>query len=195
MTTNLPQDDIFESKDFYEVCQLYRHAKDNADAAKAFEILKDFIRTQRQQGSEPDGELCDCTHTVNHCTDADNCRVVKKLIAYGKATHGIADTKATPPQANALVAAAYRKAAEICEGNAIAWAKVPVTMDDMPYPCDVSKECKDLIIAAIPADAEAALRELCMKVATAVRMQALSGPIERDEIEAIVNSVLGDGGK
>jgi hypothetical protein len=89
-------------------------------------------------------------------------------------------------KANALVAAAYRKAAEIVDKS------VDMSTED--------------ILSAIPADAGVALRErdfeLCMEVAFhAVKFGAVHGSeiimngIEDDDLQAIVNSVLGEGGK
>jgi hypothetical protein len=162
-----------------------------------FDAAIELLRAQRQQGAEPDGELCDCTHTVNHCTDADNCRVVKKLVAYGKATHGLADTKATPPQANALVAAAYMKAAALLRER-ISPNDAMDEAEERLY--DTLEKAAQIIEEAIPADAEAALRErdhaMCMRVAYAVRTRCDEVTVpQTDELEAIVNSVLGEGGK
>jgi hypothetical protein len=145
MTTNVPQD----------VIDLVVEHAENGNWPE-FDAAIELLRAQRQQGAEPDGELCDCTHTVNHCTDADNCRVVKKLVAYGKATHGLADTKATPPQANALVAAAYMKAAALLRER-ISPNDAMDEAEERLY--DTLEKSAQIIEEAIPADAEAALLE------------------------------------
>jgi hypothetical protein len=117
--------------------------------------------------------------------------------------HGIITMKkgdnlyTTPPQANALVAAAYMKAAEICK--------------DLNTPAAALK-CAPLILSAIPADAEAALREVSEKLAEAIKgafkdeiasAKHFNMPGVADALEAFqdtvitfaVNSVLGEGGK
>jgi hypothetical protein len=101
-------------------------------------------------------------------------------------------------KANALVAAAYRKAAEIVDKS------VDMSTEDEIY--SFAAEIKQDILSAIPADAGVALRErdfeLCMEVAFhAVKFGAVHGSeiimngIEDDDLQAIVNSVLGEGGK
>jgi hypothetical protein len=190
MTTNVPQDDIFESKYFYEVCQYYRHAKDDGTAGDAFERLKGFIRAQRQQGAEP----------VLYARSNELAEPILKerqvMLTVQNVPDDIYDAPLyrSPPQANALVAAAYRKAAETCESVA--------SERGSGEAYGAAKVCAEEILAAIPADAEAALREVCMKVALlAVKFGAAHGSgismngIDSDDLQAIVNSVLGEGGK
>jgi hypothetical protein len=182
-----------------EVCEGWRPTCIDEAIAK--------LRDQRQQGAEPvaspDGEdylrLSKSGYTLR-VGWGDSMRFVA---ASPKPLHELSSeqqkqwlddaerlcdgwNRATPPQANALVAAAYRKAAEIVLKQASELEKYPELRNVY---LELKEQAKN-ILAAIPADAEAALREVCMKVATAVRMQALSGPIECNEIEAIVNSVL-----
>lgn len=42
---DLTEPDPFASREFYELCQQYRHAKSNDDTVAAFEALKDFGRS------------------------------------------------------------------------------------------------------------------------------------------------------
>jgi hypothetical protein len=114
----------------------------------------------------------------------------------------------TPPQSNALVAAAYRKAAEICEGL----VTHTCGHDEVRYQNDAFKIASAEILAAIPADAEAALREVSEKLAEAIKgafkdeiasAKHFNVPGVADALEAFqdtvvtfaVNSVLGEGGK
>lgn len=91
----------------------------------------------------------------------------------------------TPPQANALVAAGMVKAAEIClaetRGTSEDWAQS-------------ASHCRQRILAAIPADSQAALREVCMEVASRVFNQVshfYNGKAEEVSTAAIVDSIIG----
>jgi hypothetical protein len=142
------------------------------------------LRAQRQQGAEPVAENNYVQPVPDHCD-----RITWRNNYYHL------PIKSTPPQANALVAAAYRKAAELImpkEGGYVSpkLRHLTVAADE------VSKLNAEIILNSIPADAEAALREL---IADAVAAGA-------DNIEGydltnikpwddVVNSVLGEGGK
>jgi hypothetical protein len=139
-------------------------------------------------------------HAQEICANQQNREYIKVLLE--KITDLQRQIESHPPQptqsrqaAQASFAAGMMKAAEICQDNAIAWAKVPVTMDDMPYPCDVSKECKDAILSAIPKESADALKEYvrgkCLELADEVHDYHAG----HCDTEAIVNSVLGKGGK
>jgi hypothetical protein len=75
------------------------------------------------------------------------------------------DLKVTPfwltPRATPDMAAAYRKAAEICDDCHVSW-DVHRVNDDTIWN-NACTTVKSAILAAIPADSEAALREVCMK--------------------------------
>jgi hypothetical protein len=140
------------------------------------------LRDQRQQGAEPVYQVREKDGTWS---DVDSALYLdfqkEKRTLY-----------TTTPQANALVAAAYMKAAEICESVA--------SERGSGEAYGAAKVCAEEILAAIPADAEAALRErdhaMCMKVAYAVRTRCDEVTVpQTDELESIVNSVLGEGGK
>jgi hypothetical protein len=101
------------------------------------------------------------------------------------------ELRAAPPQANALVAAAYRKAAEIV-GELENKSRDNVISSAL-------KIAKSGILSAIPADAEAALRErdyaMCMKAAVEAYIagQEHGRHGKTADLDAIVNSVLGEG--
>jgi hypothetical protein len=191
MTTNVPQD----VKDFIrDICEmpepvtLRRTLLVDLDWFEG--KLTELLRAQRQQGVEPVAYL-------------DYNGVLKPT------RHGVITMKkgdqlyATPPQANALVAAAYRDAAELEETCQLCGGS-----GDVEYLSNGAPDCylevgpchKCNGTGAIPADAEAALREVCMKVARkasgcgwSLGMESAS-PKESD-LQAIVNSVLGESGK
>jgi hypothetical protein len=79
-------------------------------------------------------------------------------------------------KANALVSAAYRKAAEICEGvlssENYLYRRGYCSPERHKGTTETAKDIQGKILAAIPADAEAALRErdraMCMRVASQV---------------------------
>jgi hypothetical protein len=113
---------------------------------------------------------------------------------------------AVEPDANALVAAAYRKAADRWKTGLWRYGFHNEDFgmhDDGPYV--LLSQVEKALAAAIHADAEAALRErdhaMCMKVAKIasehVGWNEYDGvvlPTDKD-LEAIVNSVLGEDGK
>jgi hypothetical protein len=212
MTTNVPQDVI----DTIEI------AAKEADWER-FDSAIAQLRAQRQQGSEPvaspDGEdylrLSKSGYTLR-VGWGDSMRFVA---ASPKPLHELSSeqqkqwlddaqrlcdgwNRATPPQANnatehpcdLLVAAAYRKAAEICD-ECVSF-KMAEWSSPQARPLN-HEEIKSRLLEAIPADAEAALREVCMKVAEAVDNAAYAPyqRLETKELESIVNSVLGECGK
>jgi hypothetical protein len=167
------------------------HFERPQDEAKAAEFGKriELLRAQRQQGAEPvyqmqavDGHWV--TLDKEHYEGVVNDTTFQTRILYS-----------TPPQANALVAAAYRKAAEICD-ECVSF-KMAEWSSPQARPLN-HEEIKSRLLEAIPANAEAALREVCMKVARkasgcgwSLGMES-ANPKESD-LEAIVNSVLGEG--
>jgi hypothetical protein len=180
MTTNVPQDVIELAKqagllEAIDDCWLER-----GDYDKPLAKFAELLRAQRQQGAEPVAWLVKFSDRT-------------KLVSFTKeqtdylAMHGSAQVTplyTTPPQANALVATAYRKAAETCESVA--------SERGSGEAYGAAKVCAEEILAAIPADAEAALREVCMKVARTV---ADEDDYIEPELQEIVNSVLGESGK
>jgi hypothetical protein len=160
------------------------------------------LRAQHQQGSEP--------VPVVECYDDGSVNGGLRWIPYTGLNHAIeyGDKFYTgPPQANALVAAGYRKAAEIIR------AKVDPDKTQISEQWNgICNDFADEILAAIPADAEAALREVSDKVAEAIKgafkdeiasAKHFNVPGVADALEAFqdtvvtfaVNSVLGEGGK
>jgi hypothetical protein len=181
MTTNVPQDviDDFEEAGF-PVELMFDW--DNR-LAKFLEL-----RAQRQQGAEP---VAWVNPMVLRLKD---CGALGGEVAFFQASDRCLPLYTTPPQANALVAAAYRDAAELImpkEGGYVS----PKLRHLTAAAGEVSKLNAEIILNSIPADAEAALREVCMKVAEAVDNAAYAPyqRLETKELESIVNSVLGEG--
>jgi hypothetical protein len=216
-----------------EVCEGWRPTCIDEAIAK--------LRDQRQQGGEPVGaavaspddpgftiasfEASDVPAGTMLFTQQHPVRESGEAVAYldyngelKPTRHGIITVKkgdnlyTTPPQANALVAAAYRKAAEIAAGL-VSESKgtdfsVEIRMQNQAF-----KIAAEEILAAIPADAEAALREVCVgklsisepkKVSKRRTGQEITEQLDRDAICKLpageylivaVNSVLGEGGK
>jgi hypothetical protein len=184
MTTNVPQD----VKDFIrDICEmpepvtLRRTLLVDLDWFEG--KLTELLRAQRAQGAEPVGELLVSPHGI--------CKFEKShgvKLAFGKY-----QIYASTPQANALVEAFGRKAAEICD-ECVSF-KMAEWSSPQARPLN-HEEIKSRLLEAIPADAEAALREVCMNVAYAVRTRCDEVTVpQTDELESIVNSVLGEGGK
>jgi hypothetical protein len=198
MTTNVPQDVLEDAvaAGFIVKDNLAIYSPVSAEFSIEAEILRLLeLRAQRQQGSEPvawwgivDVEDNRLLETFPDESAANKTlEILNKLV--GAPLRKVMPVYTTPPQANnatehpcdLLVAAAYRKTAEICK--------------DLNTPAAALK-CAPLILSAIPADAEAALREVCMKVCEAYSgLRACSSEWIDKEHQAIVNSVLGEGGK
>jgi hypothetical protein len=228
MTTNVPQDvmenthkpDLIEKLSglarSIEVCEGWRPTCIDEAIAQ--------LRAQRQQGAEPVGaavaspddpgftiasfEASDVPAGTMLFTQQHPVRESGEAVAYldyngelKPTRHGIITMKkgdnlyTTPPQSNALVAAAYRKAAETVTGMAIFSAALS----------SLKKPMTEAILAAIPTDAEAALREVLHKACEAVATRVLAAALKHDYavgdifvqsvIKTEINSVLGEGGK
>jgi hypothetical protein len=150
------------------------------------------LRAQRQQGSEP---VYQRQYIVGNWKDVDEEEYNIMAYAYPRRI-----VYATPPQSNALVAAAYRKAAELImpkEGGYVS----PKLRHLTDAADEVSKLNAEIILNAIPADAEAALRDYTAdKIRKALdimveQMDCGKEVFSDDDEQAIVNSVLGEGGK
>jgi hypothetical protein len=176
MTTNVPQDVI----DSIEI------AAKEADWER-FDSAIAQLRAQRQQGAEPDGYFYEeISGTKGHFFGdiSDNTK--------WQVEHN--DMKLTPFWLTARptldFAAGMMKAAEICENYA-------GIMSLAEYRA-IGHHCVSSIKAAIPkesADAEAALREVCMRVAKKSAPYHPNLDYLNKQLEQIVNSVLGEGGK
>jgi hypothetical protein len=155
------------------------------------------LRAQRQQGAEPvawmhhfiyeDGEP---EAVLSHSKEIP-------AILGGEYTGKTEALYTTPPQANALVAAAYRKAAEITKQVCLGRQ----TQDDAGSSRwleagKCARQAEQAVLSAIPADTEDALREVCMKVANDINgfMEDYAQLSEENLLER-VNSVLEEGGK
>jgi hypothetical protein len=214
MTTNVPQDSnevldkLYKQLEILDAHPDYNESCTIIAIVEAIEHIK--FMAQRQQGAEPVAWLIPEKGFVTQDKDwatSDGKDMVEPLYT-------------TPPQANALVAAAYRKAAEICDkqaeqDRAAHEAHVGSITCGSPYhegAADAADECMFKILAAIPADAEAALREVSEKLAEAIKgafkdeiasAKHFNVPGVADALEAFqdtvvtfaVNSVLGEGGK
>jgi hypothetical protein len=212
MTTNVPQDVIDDFKEAGFPVELMFDWENRV--AKFLQL-----RAQRQQGAEPVAyqyrvyykeEIDPGWGLWNECKK-DTYGSILESIANGNCSIQVRELYTTPPQANnatehpcdLLVATAYRKAAEICDkqaelDRAAHEAPAGSITRGSPYhegAADAADECMFKILAAIPADAEAALREVCMKVAEAVDNKWQDAHRAPKSLEAIVNSVLGEGGK
>jgi hypothetical protein len=187
MTTNVPQDvledallagfEVFKRPDGSEGIETFDAGENITD-----DLLKFLqLRAQRQQGAEPVGTVGPMPGTQGFTMatfEASKVPVGTNLYT-------------PPPQANALVAAAYRKAAEIV-GELENKSRDNVISSAL-------KIAKSGILSAIPADAEAALRErdyaMCMKAAVEAYIagQEHGRHGKTADLDAIVNSVLGEG--
>jgi hypothetical protein len=151
MTTNVPQDvledallagfEVFKRPDGSEGIETFDAGENITDDLLKFLQLRD----QRQQGAEPvlyarSNELAEPILTERQV-----------MLTVQNVPDDIYDAPLyrSPPQANALVAAAYRKAAETVFNTATV----------MPVDQLTRKIFSDAVMAAIPADAEAALLE------------------------------------
>jgi hypothetical protein len=129
-------------------------------------------------------------HAQEICANQQNREYIKVLLK--KITDLQRQIESTPPQVNALVAAAYRKAAEICESVA--------SERGSGEAYGAAKVCAEEILAAIPKESADALREYvrgkCMEVANDINgfMEDYAQLSEENLLER-VNSVLGEGGK
>jgi hypothetical protein len=223
MTTNVPQDDEL----LIAMRRILPYIKDPTAYLHAEEsIRRAELRAQRQQGAEPVGaavaspddpgftiasfEASDVPAGTMLFTQQHPVRESGEAVAYldyngelKPTRHGIITMKkgdnlyTTPPQANALVAAALKVAAakldDLSEGGC--------TADWFRAKCSV--------LTVTPADAEAALREVCMKVAKSAILAGMTEAnhectgredIKRADAESIVNSIIGasdkvEGGK
>jgi hypothetical protein len=206
MTTNVPQDVIDQLRlDVNHNRCTFSTATALATLVEAYELL----RAQREQGAEPVAPYCYAVvayGNVQQTAKREDVAFEMAEKASDNCIDGVVEVVTlytTPPQANALVAAAYRKAAEICDkqaelDRAAHEAPAGSITRGSPYhegAADAADECMFKILAAIPADAEAALREVCMKVAEAVDNKWQDAHRAPKSLEAIVNSVLGEGGK
>jgi hypothetical protein len=183
MTTYVPQDVLEDAvaAGFIVKDNLAIYSPVSAEFSIEAEILRLLeLRAQRQQGAEPVAE-----HVVRS-KFGTMCMFESTAVKKGDKVY-----TGTPPQANALVAAAYRDAAEIAnQFEATCASKKGLS----PLAAETARLIKEEILAAIPADAEAALREVCMKVAEKAIARGITEPYTVDAL-AIVNSVLGEGGK
>jgi hypothetical protein len=155
------------------------------------------LRAQRQQGSEP------VAWAVESIGNPDtNYGRVKSFETLAEAKQrakelydaGFEDIKAlelytATPDMAAGIAAGMVKAAELAEECAD-------QQDMVAGALAAAKHIRN----SIPADSEAALREVCMKVARTVYEEATPDACKDDELEAIVNSIIGasdkvEGGK
>jgi hypothetical protein len=174
MTTNVPQD----------VIDLVVEHAENGNWPE-FDAAIELLRAQRQQGSEPD-----VVYVADYYGDSligkydENEKLYFMPDGDGYTKEQLAEFDvqffhSTPPQANALVAAAYRKAAEIC------------TEQDAFEPAE-SWQCAEAILSSIPAEAKADLREVCIKVANDINgfMEDYAQLSEENLLER-VNSIIG----
>jgi hypothetical protein len=203
MTTNVPQDVIDQLQAIRQSLQL---ANDTTDGGisdtlwlidkpqtvfDAMDALLDQLRAQRQQGVEPLSLLPAVEITDLHRIDrlAKNPKILGDRL-YGKWFLRNRDLllSVAPPQANALVAAAYRKAAEICDAVG----------EDEEYGHLFSTgahECENKILSAIPKESADALKEYvsgkCMEVALFIAKFRLDdATFEKNTLRALVNQAL-----
>jgi hypothetical protein len=216
MTTNVPQDVLEDAKaaGFIVTDDGARIMTIGACPIVSIteELLKFLqLRAQRQQCAEPVAWM----HHFNY-EDGEH----EEVLSHSKEIPAIMGAEyagksiplyTTPPQANALVAAAYRKAAELImpkEGGYVS----PKLRHLTAAADEVSKLNAEIILNSIPADAEAALREVSEKLAEAIKgafkdeiasAKHFNLPGVADALEAFqdtvvtfaVNSILGEGGK
>jgi hypothetical protein len=213
MTTNVPQDVLEDAvaAGFYSNPHAHHGGIHVGGDVYITDRLMKFVqlRAQREQGAEPVAPYCYAVvayGNVQQTAKREDVAFEMAEKASDNCIDGVVEVVTlytTPPQANALVAAAYRKAAEICDkqaelDRAAHEAPAGSITCGSPYhegAADAADECMFKILAAIPADAEAALREVCMKVAEAVDNKWQDAHRAPKSLEAIVNSVLGEGGK
>jgi hypothetical protein len=188
MTTNVPQDDEL----LIAMRRILPYIKDPTAYLHAEEsIRRAELRAQRQQGAEPVAWQFFGDGIWWNGYDES---LKANIIAAG---YQVRELYATPPQANALVVAALKVAAakldDLSEGGC--------TADWFRAKCSV--------LTVTPADAEAALREVCMKVAKSAILAGMTEAnhectgredIKRADAESIVNSIIGasdkvEGGK
>jgi hypothetical protein len=186
MTTNVPQDVIDELE---KISQDIAIAGINGFGNRISDAVSK-LRAQRQQGAEPVAwQYYENGEWHNYVNNEHG------KLAYESGGYVVRPLFESPPQGNALVAAAYRDAAEIAnQFEATCASKKGLS----PLAAETARLIKEEILAAIPADAEAALREVCMKVARkasgcgwSLGMES-ANPKESD-LQAIVNSVLVEG--
>jgi hypothetical protein len=128
------------------------------------------LRAQRQQGSEPVAWAVESIgnpdtnygRVKSFETLAEAKQRAKELYDAGFEDIKVHELYTTPPQSNALVAAAYRQAADVLEERAKQWDAIEG--HGASYAGEL-RHMQKRILEAIPADAEAALREVCMEVA------------------------------
>jgi hypothetical protein len=197
MTTNVPQDveslilgadDLISRRE--AITSIDEYAKrwngEIVDPVTIRRILKE-LRAQRQQGAEPvpiyqytENELGGGFVQWNDCKES----TMKAMAEKGISTRIV---YTTPPQANAIVAAFGRKAAEIVEA-AVDGAYRHNEAFGM-YVEDLARDIKN----AIPADAEAVLRRLLKRAATEALCKVPDISFESTDVDEIVNSLLGEG--
>lgn len=115
MDDNLPpMPDSLDQREFYELCQSYRHAQDitgTPNAAEAFELLKTWIRTYVAEAVRVERELWQtllehqCTIAPNYIRDGSGC--FNGFIAVSNKGHHICNAD-TPREAALLLAASIR---------------------------------------------------------------------------------------
>jgi hypothetical protein len=217
MTTNVPQDVLEDAvaAGFYSNPHAHHGGIHVGGDVYITDRLMKFVqlRAQRQQGAEPD-----VVYVADYYGDSligkydENEKLYFMPDGDGYTKEQLAEFDvqffhSTPPKANALVAAAYRKAAKICMNRHASLHK-----GKMHSAATEAKKCASIILSAIPADAEAALREVSDKVAEAIKgafkdeiasAKHFNLPGVADALEAFqdtvvtfaVNSILGEGGK
>jgi hypothetical protein len=186
MTTNVPQD-VIDYTLVRDVAKMY-----GLDYNKLSAAYRELLRAQRQQGGEPVAYVIWGIGVTGEHYKAD----VKLLNSdwqiddghLGDRWAGNEPVYTTPPQANALVAA-------FAKGLSDEWMQ---RVKAIGRDCGSYRQCSDEILAAIPADAEGALRErdraVCQRLLKVVEEHyELIAPLDIDG--SIVNSVLGEGGK
>jgi hypothetical protein len=184
MTTNVPQDLVKVQNLRMDLAQTMREA---ATLDDAFRALNQFIENRDQRAG---GEAVLYARS-NELAEP----ILQERSVMLTAQNVPDDIYDAPPQANALVAAAYRKAAEMLRRFMDDY-DIKALFDDSRDAARKIGSWPDWIEQSCPADAEAALREVCMRVA-----EDVNAYIEDDfalktwRLEEIVNSVLGEGWK
>jgi hypothetical protein len=204
MTTNVPQDVIDDANAAkaeltyrcayadMEICPCEAADSDNCHeqivhgikfTAKTWGKFAQ-LRAQRQQGSEPVpveaiGRVLAEVMDLAVANGANSVSMPNHYVEIAGWLSGVAPD--TPPQSNALVAAGMVKAAEICQS-----VSAECSSGEASY---AAETCANRVISSIPADSQAALREVCMKVAEKAIARGITEPYTADAL-AIVNSVL-----